>query len=368
MAIRIIQVGMASWGITWASIIQRSRDAVLVACVDLNPATLATAQTQLGLPPTQCFSTLETALTSVEADAVLITASIAAHAPLTLTAIVAGKHVLLEKPFAATLADAARIVAAAEVADRVVMISQNYRFYPAPRTVAALVRGNILGVLGSITIDFRQNAATLLPPEHALYRMPQPLLAEMAVHHLDLLRMVLGDEAIHVTCQAWNPPWSNLAGPATAAATITCAGGAVVSYRGNWASQSLPTPWAGVWRMECTGGEIVWTSRNGRDTSADVVVVRRRREAAHRVVLPKLRHLGRAACLATFVRAVKTGQVPECSGRDNLGTIALTQSMIAAAASGQPVSLSPVMTNLPLTYRAPKRSSPTHANRESRRA
>jgi predicted dehydrogenase len=298
----------------------------------------------------------------------LITAAIGAHTPLALSAIAAGKHVLLEKPFAATLADAERIVASAEAADRIVMISQNYRFYPAPRTVAALVRGNILGAVGTITIDFRQNAAALLPPEHALYRMPQPLLAEMAVHHLDLVRMILGDEAIHVACQTWSPPWSSLVGPAAAAATITCAGGTVVSYRGNWASQAQPTPWAGVWRMECSGGEIVWTSRNGRDTSADVVIVRRRGEAAQRVVLPKPGQLGRAACLAAFARAVKTGQVPECSGRDNLGTIALTQSMMTAATSGQPVTLAPALTRLPLTYRTSGWSSRARANNASRRA
>ncbi|HEX6289772.1 MAG TPA: Gfo/Idh/MocA family oxidoreductase [Herpetosiphonaceae bacterium] len=338
---------MAPWGITWAPIIREAADATLVACVDSNPETLAAAQSHLDLPTTRCFSTLETALAAVPADAVLITASIGAHASLALTALAAGMHVLLEKPFAATLADAERVVAAAADAGRILMISQNYRFQPAPRTVAALIRGNILGSVGNITIDFRQNAATLLPQEHALYRMPQPLLAEIGVHHFDLLRMVLGDEAAHITCQAWNPPWSTLAGPAAATATITCAGGTIANYRGSWASHALPTPWAGIWRMECTGGEIVWTSRNGSNTNADLVIVRQRGQPARRVVLPKLRLRGRAACLAAFTSAIRTGQPPECSGRDNLGTIALMQSAISAATSGQPQVLPPTIVSLP---------------------
>jgi predicted dehydrogenase len=242
---------------------------------------------------------------------------------------------------------------AADAAQRTLMISQNYRFYPAPQTVAALVQGHVLGSVGSITIDFRQNAPTLLPPEHALYHMEQPLLAEMAVHHLDLLRMILGDEAALVSCQSWNPIWSNLAGPAAAVAMITGVGGTVVSYRGNWASQARPTPWAGVWRMECSDGEIVWTSRNGRDAGDDLVIVRRRGQPPRRVVLPRLRQIGRAACLTAFIRAVQTGRQPPCSGRDNLGTIALMQSTIAAAHSGQPVAVPPTLISLPWSYRIP---------------
>ncbi len=351
MQFRIIQVGMAAWGQTWVPIIRQSREALLVGYVDPNPATLATIQTQLGVPATACFQSLEAALAGTDADAVLITAAVAAHVPVALTALAAGKHVLLEKPFATTLAEAERVVAAADAAQRMLMISQNYRFYPAPRTVTALVTGNVLGPVSSITIDFRQNAAALLPPEHALYHMAQPLLGEMAVHHLDLLRMILGDEAALVSCQSWNPIWSNLAGPAAAVATITGVGGTIVSYRGNWASRAMATPWAGVWRMECGDGEIVWTSRSGRDTSDDLVIVRRWGHPPRRVVLPQLRHVGRAGCLAAFIRAIQTGQPPECSGRDNLGTIALMQSTIAAAHSGQPVALPPTLVSLPWSYR-----------------
>ncbi|MBV9789917.1 MAG: Gfo/Idh/MocA family oxidoreductase [Chloroflexi bacterium] len=340
MALRIIQVGMAAWGTTWAAIVQRSPETALVACVDPNPVAL----TAISADPTIArFGSLEEALQAVEADAVLITAAVTAHVPLALTALAAGKHVLLEKPFAPTLAEAEQVVAVAAATQRTLMISQNYRFFPAPRTVAALVRGNVLGQIGSITIDFRQNAAALLPPEHALFQMRQPLLAEMAVHHFDLLRMILDDEATQVSCHTWSPPWSALAGPAAATATITCANGTVINYRANWASSAPATPWAGVWRMECEGGEIAWTSRNGRDASADLVVMRRYGEAARRVVLPKFRQLGRESCLAAFVRAIRTRQQPECSGRDNLGTIALMQSAIAAARSGQTVALPPTV-------------------------
>lgn len=49
-------------------------------------------------------------------DCVYVGTTPAAHAPLVLAALAAGKHVLLEKPLAATAADADAIVAAAEEA------------------------------------------------------------------------------------------------------------------------------------------------------------------------------------------------------------------------------------------------------------
>ena len=59
------------------------------------------------------------------------------HHEWTLKAIEAGKHVLVEKPMAPTLSDARAMVAAAERANRLLMVSQNYRFYPAPATASA---------------------------------------------------------------------------------------------------------------------------------------------------------------------------------------------------------------------------------------
>ncbi len=123
-SIRLIQVGMGGWGQDWThNVVHRSEDVALVACVDANPAALARAQTNLDVPVECCFPTIESALNSVEADAVLITASLPAHVPVALAALAAGKHVLLEKPFAATVAEAQQVVAAADKCDRILMIT-----------------------------------------------------------------------------------------------------------------------------------------------------------------------------------------------------------------------------------------------------
>src|SRR5260370_26700019 len=137
MAIRLVQVGMGNWGRNWATnVIQRSEDVALVACVDLDAEMLMQTQQLLSIPAERCFQTLKSALAAVEAEAVLITGSLPAHGPVALEALNAGKHVLLEKPFTPTLAEAQLVVEMAANRNRVLMISQNYRFFPAVQTVA----------------------------------------------------------------------------------------------------------------------------------------------------------------------------------------------------------------------------------------
>src|SRR5947209_4558297 len=208
--IRLVQVGMGGWGRNWATqVIQRTEDVELVACVDPDARMLAQAQQLLNLPAERYFPTLESVLAAVEVDAVLITASLPAHVPVALDALSAEKHVLLEKPFAPTLTEAQQVVKAAAQHKRVLMISQNYRFFPAVRAVTALVREGKLGSIGTVSIDFRRYKNSVGAEGERYFQVWQPLLVDMAIHHFDLMRGVLGQEPCKITCQTWNPPCSN---------------------------------------------------------------------------------------------------------------------------------------------------------------
>jgi predicted dehydrogenase len=62
------------------------------------------------------------------------------HAPWTLKAIAAGKHVLCEKPFASNAAEAEQVAAAAAAAGLVVMDAMHYRYHPLIQQLAAQAR------------------------------------------------------------------------------------------------------------------------------------------------------------------------------------------------------------------------------------
>ncbi len=335
--LRLIQVGMGNWGRSWAKqVAQLDALAHIVAYVDVQPAMLQHLQTELGVNAHMCFASLHAALAASDADAVLVTTALADHVPVVLEALAANKHVLVEKPFAPSLAQAQQAVDIAAAQERVLMVSQNYRFYPAAQTAAALIRECTLGPVSAVRVQFRKYVNTAPPGAHWHYTLKHPLLLDMAIHHFDLMRFVLDQEPEIVNCYAWNPPWSNFTDPAAAIATITFDGGAVVAYNGSWVSTATPTTWAGVWQIECAEGTIEWTGRDDTTTNADAVTIRRRGRRAQHMPLPDLPYWDRAGALAAFVASVRDSTAPLSSGQNNLGSLALTLAAIKSATTGQP--------------------------------
>ncbi len=128
MALKLVQVGFGAWGRDWAARVRDTPEVRVVGVADALPEAARAAGALYGLEPGRCFTALGDALTQTAAEAVLVTAGAAAHAPLARTALEAGKHVLVEKPFALTLGGAQALVEAAEAGGLTLMVSQNYRF------------------------------------------------------------------------------------------------------------------------------------------------------------------------------------------------------------------------------------------------
>ena len=78
-------------------------------------------------------------------DAVVIATPNAEHAPLAIAALQAGKHVLVDKPFALDLTEAEAVVRAAQDAERVVTVFQNRRFDADFLTLQQLLADGVLG-------------------------------------------------------------------------------------------------------------------------------------------------------------------------------------------------------------------------------
>lgn len=334
--LRLVQVGLGGWGRDWIKVVRAEPRVETVAFVDANPESLRLAQ-ERGAPEDRCFASLEEALSTTQADAVLITTGANAHVPVALSALAAGLPVLVEKPFAPTALEAREVVRAAQARNLPLMVSQNYRFHPAPRLAAQLVREGRLGEVGYVEVDFRRNSPRQVAEPTAHNLLPHPLLLDMAIHQFDLMRFVLGREPVSIDCHAFNPPWSPFRDPASAVATVEFEGGLIVSYRGSWVSSGPVTPWAGEWRMDLSGGEVRWTSRD--DPPPDRVQVRPLSKRARSLPLPAVPHLDRAGALAAFVDAVRAGTEPESSGRENLPSLALALAAVRSAGEGRAVPL-----------------------------
>ncbi|EFH84242.1 Gfo/Idh/MocA family protein [Ktedonobacter racemifer] len=345
MALRLIQVGLGGIGGHWfRTVLNSNTEVEVVAWVEIVEEALQRAIEKWPLPQERCFSSLEAALEAYEADAVLITASLAGHVPSARTALLAGKHVLMEKPFAPTIQEARELVTLAQEQQRILMISQNYRFFPRALAARQYVQEKTLGELGTVTVDFRHYANRAPVETNRHYHIWQPLLADMSIHHFDLMRYVLKQEPVSISCTSWNPAWSRFVEPPAAAATIRFDGGAVVTYRGSWVSPGQPTSWTGDWHMEFTDGELIWNDRSEIGGVTNNIFVRRLGEELAPVESPALVPTDFAGSLTAFVQAIRLGSEPGSSGRDNLKTLALMFAAIASAEQqGLPIEIASLL-------------------------
>jgi predicted dehydrogenase len=344
--LRLVQVGMGGWGRAWMAVTASESGVETVGYVD--PAVAArTATIRAGVSPDRVFSELETALQAARPDAVLVTTSIEHHVPITLEALAAGLHVLVEKPFAPTLDEAVIAVRAAGAAGRTLMVSQNYRYHPAPRLAAELVAKGEVGPVASIEVDFRRHPIPRTPVWARRHRaLNHPLLADMAIHQFDLLRLILGREPLWVEMEGVNPPTSGYRDPPAAFGLLSFEGDVAVSYRGSWISSGRQTRWGGEWRLEGANGALEWTSRGDRD-ARDRLRLRTAGGATRPIALPELPALDRAGSLAAFVEAVRSSTEPETSGRRNLPTLALTLAAIRSATERRRVGIAELLADVP---------------------
>jgi predicted dehydrogenase len=117
-------------------------DAKVVALCDSNPATLEKASQSTGIKNT--YSDYRELLKRDDVNAVVVATPNFMHAPITLAAVAAGKHVMCEKPIAMDLPEAMKMIRAAETANVRHVTAFTYRFVPAMRYMNHLVhRGDI---------------------------------------------------------------------------------------------------------------------------------------------------------------------------------------------------------------------------------
>lgn len=91
------------------------------------------------------FAGYEGGLDSPEVDAVLVAVPPAAHLEWTLRALAAGKHVIVEKPSFLHASDFDAVEAAAQRADRQVLVAENYFYKPLAALIRDIVRRGDLG-------------------------------------------------------------------------------------------------------------------------------------------------------------------------------------------------------------------------------
>lgn len=172
-------------------------EAELVACCDLNGARAEDFARRAGI--SDACTDYRELLARDDLEMVDICAIDEVHAEIAVAALHAGKHALIEKPFAVTDAEGRAINEAARASGRHAMCAQSLRWDPKMRAARALIEGGRIGE--PVFARFCQPSSPFWRLEHAeAYRdrAADWLLVHNGMHSFDLLAWMLDSLPVRV--------------------------------------------------------------------------------------------------------------------------------------------------------------------------
>ena len=317
----------------------------VVGFVDVVEAAAQKRRDQFNLSGAVIGTSLAEVLKRTQADVVFDVAVPEVHYDVTLTALAHGCHVLGEKPLANSMAEARSMVQAARDAKRIFAVMQNRQHHPVMRRLRQLVLGGQLGQLTTVNIDFYIGAHFGGFRDH----MKHVLLLDMAIHTFDQARFITGADPVAVAyAKEWNPAGSWYDQDASAIAIYEMSNGLIVNYRGSWCAEGLRSSWESEWRIIGTQGTARWDGDNNDNKNVVIEYVSQPGGFLSEVVQGDLPSLdddsktdGHTSLIADFVRCVRTGQLPETHGEDNIKSLAMVFGAIECAESGRRIELGP---------------------------
>jgi predicted dehydrogenase len=326
---KVVQVGIGGMGNVWLQTVLASKDVECAGFVEVSDAVIETQVARYALNPATIFSSLREALNVLQPDAVIDVTPPQFHRDVSILALESGIPVLSEKPLAPTLREAREIVDTAIRTGVLHMVAQNYRYSLAAQTLKRALDPAVMGEIGAVSIEFFKG------PHFGGFReeMDYPLIVDMSIHHFDLLRFLLGANAVSVFGRSWNPSWSWFKGDASASALIEFPGGLTASYTGSWCATGRETPWNGNWRFDCAKGVVALLN--------DEVWVYPHNEAdeIHKIEAQIMPHVAQAYLLDEFYHAVTDGRTPTTTCQDNINSLSIVYNLVESFKTGAVVRL-----------------------------
>lgn len=152
------------------------------------------------------YGSIDQMLADAEIDAVSVCVANTFHAEVTLAALRAGKHVLLEKPMAATLEACRTIAKQARTSNKIVMLGHNQRFAPAHIKAKELIAQGLIGRPLSFRTTFGHSGPevwTHNPNSWFIHRDSAAfgVLGDLGIHKTDLIHFLLNEPIVEVSAQ-----------------------------------------------------------------------------------------------------------------------------------------------------------------------
>jgi len=178
--IRVGVIGYGYWGPNLVRNFVELPGVQLGAVSDLRPERLGLVKSRY--PSVNTMTDHREMLADPGIDAVAIATPISTHYDLTMQALRADKHVLVEKPLAAKSEDAIRLIEEADRRNRVLMVDHTFVYTGAVRKIKELISGDTLG-----DIYYYDSVRVNL----GLFQHDVNVIWDLAVHDLSIMDYVL---------------------------------------------------------------------------------------------------------------------------------------------------------------------------------
>lgn len=221
--IKIAVIGYGYWGPNLIRNIQDSDGACVVSCCDTNPERLAHAKSKY--PTVEVTESYDDILRDPLVDAVAISTPVATHYKMARKALEHGKHVLLEKPITASVAEAEQLVDLAEKFKLTFMVDHTFIYTGAVRKMKELIEQGELGdlyYLDSVRINL------------GLVQSDVNVLWDLAPHDIAILEHLVKERPVSVCANGACHVGNGLEN--IAYLTVYYDSGLIAHFHNNWLS------------------------------------------------------------------------------------------------------------------------------------
>jgi len=344
MAYKMILVGAGGFGGWWCRnfLPPNVADGLVevVAAADINPEALVNAREGLGLREDQCYTDVAKAFDENRADFCAIVVPPAFHEQVVDAALAHDMHILSEKPIADTLEASVRIADKVKRAGKKMGVTMSHRFDQDKTTLREELRSGRHGALDYLICRFTHDCRRFGSWGKFRHEIPDSLMVEGAVHHLDIMADFAGAKCDTIYAQTWNPSWGEFAGDSQGLVMMHFGNGTRGFYEGAKTNAVTLNGWSHEYfRAECEKSTLILSHRRLERFAYKPDKQWGEEDKAETIPLLEQPKWSNTWLIEKFARWLDGGPQMETNVEDNLQSVALIFAAIESSRTGMPVKV-----------------------------
>jgi len=327
--VRVAIIGYGYWGPNLVRNFASLPDAQVLKVVDMRSERLELVRRSY--PSVETSTDIDSLWDDQRIDAVVIATPVFSHYMLAQKALVAGKHVLLEKPMTDTVAHALELIELAKSKNRLLMVDHTFLYTPAVQKMKELIDSGSIG-----KVKYFDSTRINL----GLIQQDVNVLWDLAPHDISILDYLIADRPVSVNATGVSHIHNGIEN--IAYLTVNFASDVIAHFSCSWSSPVKI-------RMMLIGGDSKMIVFNDMEPTEKIRIY----DTAHNVssdeekqsvlvdyrvgdvFIPKI---GSAEALGgmarDFIRSVQSGTKPVADYESGLSTIRILEAAQQSIKSG----------------------------------